>query len=196
MRNRSCTKASSGGVALACGAFLARSKHHHHLTAFEFGHSLDLSQLGQIVAHALKNAHAQLLVSHLTAAEPQRDFSLVALFQEAAQIAQLDLVVTFVGRGTEFDFLDLDDLLFGAGFGLPLLFLVLELAVVHQTADWRIRVGRDLDQIHVSLFGKTERIGELYDAQLFSVQTYQAHLGDTDLTVDAIGFFSGDVDNS
>ena len=47
-----------------------------------------------------------------------------------------------------------------------------------------------------ALLGKTERVGDLDDAQLFSVQTYQAHLGDADFTVDAIGFFSGDVESS
>jgi hypothetical protein len=46
------------------------------------------------------------------------------------------------------------------------------------------------------LLGKTECVGDLDDAELFSVQTYQAHLGDADFTVDAIGFFSGDVESS
>jgi hypothetical protein len=74
--------------------------------------------------------------------------------------------------------------------------LVLEFAVVHQTADRRLGVRRDFHQIHVVLLGKTERVGNLDDAELFSVQTYQAHLGDADFTVDAIGFFSGDVESS
>ena len=135
-------------------------------------------------------------MSHLAATEAQRDLGLVALFQEPAQITQLDLVIAFVGAGTELDFLDLDDLLLELGFVLPLLLLVLELAVVHQTADRGLGVGRDFHQIHVALLGKPERVGDLDDAELFSIQTYQTHLGDADFTVDAYAFFSGDVENS
>ena len=138
----------------------------------------------------------RFLVGHFTATEPQRHLGLVAFLEEAAQVAQLDLVVALVGGRTEFDFLDLDDLLLRTSFGLTLLLLVLELTVVHQTADRRLGVRRDFHQIHVALLGKTERVGDLDDAQLFSVQTYQAHLGDADFTVDAIGFFSGDVESS
>jgi hypothetical protein len=135
-------------------------------------------------------------VGHFTAAEAQRDLGLVAFFQEALEIAQLDLVIAFVGRGTELDFLDLDDLLLGTGLGLTLLFLVLELAVVHQAADGRFGIGRDFHQIHVILLGKPERVGDLDDAELFPIQTYQTHLGDADFTVDAYALFSGDVENS
>ncbi|MCJ9713086.1 hypothetical protein LWS69_28990 [Bordetella hinzii] len=43
---------------------------------------------------------------------------------------------------------------------------------------------------------KTESVGNLDDTKLLSVQTYQAHLGDADFTVDANAFFSGDVEDS
>ncbi|CFO05466.1 Uncharacterised protein [Bordetella pertussis] len=135
-------------------------------------------------------------MGHFPATEAQRDLGLVSLFEEAAQVTQLDLVVALVGRRAEFDFLDLDDLLLRPGLGLAFLFLVLELTVIHQAANRGIGIGRDLDQVHVALLGKTERIGNLDDAQLFSVQAYQTHLGDADFTVDAYGFFSGDVDDS
>ena len=72
-------------------------------------------------------------MGHFTATEPQRHLGLVAFLEEAAQVAQLDLVVALVGGRTEFDFLDLDDLLLRTSFGLTLLLLVLELTVVHQT---------------------------------------------------------------
>ena len=76
----------------------------------------------EIASHALEQPHAELLVRHLAAAEAQRDLGLVAFFEEADQVAQLDLVVALVGAGTELDFLDLDLLLLELGL-VPLLLL-------------------------------------------------------------------------
>jgi hypothetical protein len=46
------------------------------------------------------------------------------------------------------------------------------------------------------LLGQTKCVSNFDDTELFSVQTYQTHLGNTNFTVDAVSFFSGDVDNS
>src|SRR5690606_12103366 len=142
----------SGYIALLAG-FLAGRQHHYHLAAFELGHGLDQDQFAQIVAHSFEYAHTEFLVSHLAATKTQRDLCLVAILDETAQVAQFHLVVAFVGTRPELDFLDLDDLLAGTGFLLALLFLVLELAVVHQAADGGGGRGGDFDQIDVVLLG-------------------------------------------
>src|SRR5690606_4687709 len=107
---------SVGGFArLACWrSFFTRSQHHDHLASFQLGHGLDLAEFNQIVAYAFQYPHTQFLVSHFAATEAQGHLGFIAFLDEAAQIAQLDLIVAFVGTRTELDFLDLDDLLFGA----------------------------------------------------------------------------------
>jgi len=80
-------------------------------------------------------------VGHFAAAEPERHLDLVALFEEALHRAHLHLVIVVVDHRPEFDFLDLDDLLFLAGLGLLLLFLVLVLAEVEDLDDRRRGVG-------------------------------------------------------
>src|SRR3546814_7728449 len=78
------------------------------------------------------------------------------LFQELAHLAQLDLVVAFIGDRAELDLLDLD--LLGLLLGLVGLLLLVEpeLAEVHDLADRRIGVGLDLDQVEPGLFGQLQ----------------------------------------
>ena len=105
------------GLGLGCGMLratalparrLLRRQHHHHLPAFQPRKLLDHAVRLEIVPHALQQPHAEFLVRHLAPAEAQRDLRLVAFLEEADQVAQLDLVVAFVGAGPELDFLDLD----------------------------------------------------------------------------------------
>jgi len=76
-------------------------------------------------------------VRDLAAAKAKRDLALVTLFKEALDIAHLDVVVTIIGTGSEFDFLDLDDLLLGLRFGRLFLLDVFELAVIDQATHRR-----------------------------------------------------------
>jgi hypothetical protein len=163
-----------------------RSEHHDHLAPFHFRHLLDLTDFIEVRAQALEHTHTDFLVGHFAATETQRDFRLVAVFEEADEVAQLDVVIAVVGTGAELDFLDLDDLLLKLGLVLLLRFLVLELAVVHQTANRRDRLRSDFDQIHVLLFRHTERISELHNAERFVLDADQSHLGCCNLTVDAV----------
>src|SRR5688572_20955730 len=118
---------------------LLRRQHHHHLPPFEARELLDQADRVEILAHALEQPLAELLVRHLAAAEAQRHLRLVAFLQELDQLAELDLVVALVGAGAELDLLDLDLLLLELGLVRLLLLAVAELAVVHQLADRRVR---------------------------------------------------------
>jgi hypothetical protein len=142
---------------------------------------------------SLKHTHSQLLVRHFAAAETQRDFGLVSVFDETAQVAQLDLVIAFIGAGAEFHLLDLDDLLLGTCFLLALLFLVLELAIIHQAADRRRCIGGNLDQIYFVLLGQAQRLGGLDHPKLLAVNADQTDFRYADFTVDAMRFFGCDV---
>jgi hypothetical protein len=71
-----------------------------------------------------------------------------------------------------------------------LLFLVFELAVVHQATDGRYRRGRDLDEIYVGLFGHSKRFGQADDADRFILNAGEANLGGGNFTVDTVRFIS------
>nr|VUD29207.1 Uncharacterised protein [Raoultella sp. NCTC 9187] len=93
--------------------FLLRSEHHDHLAAFDLRwEGFDHCQFTQIVTDAVKHFHTDLLVSHLTTAETQRDLSFITLFQKANQAAEFYLVVAIIGTRSEFNFLNLDNFLF------------------------------------------------------------------------------------
>lgn len=92
--------------------FLLRSEHHDHLAAFDLRwEGFDHCQFLQIVFHAIKHFHTDLLVRHLTTAETQRDFGFITLFEKANQAAEFYLIVAFICTRTEFNFLNLDNFL-------------------------------------------------------------------------------------
>src|SRR5690606_33691521 len=119
---------------------LLRRDHHDHLPAFKARARFDHDVLAEVTLDPGGHLPAQLLVAHLAATEADVHLDLVAFLQEAAHVAQLDLVVALVGHRAELHFLDLD--LAGLLLGLVglLLHFELELAEVHDLADRRIRV--------------------------------------------------------
>jgi len=74
------------------------------------------------------------------------------------------------------------------------LLLILELAIVHQAANGRLRSRRDLDQVDVLFFCQTQRVEQLDDAERFSLNPGQPDFRCADLAVDAVRFLSSDVD--
>jgi len=67
-----------------------------------------------------------------------------------------------------------------------LLFLVLELAVVHDPADRRLGGRRDLDQIDTGFFSHLQRGTYIDDAQLFTFCTLETNLRNRDFFVEAM----------
>ena len=61
--------------------FLAwRRQHHNHLATFQLRHCLHLRLLSQLITHALKQLHTNILVRHLTTTITQSDFDFVTIF--------------------------------------------------------------------------------------------------------------------
>src|SRR5690606_18801473 len=96
-----------------------------------------------------------------------------------------DLVVMRVGAGAELDFLDLDDLLLLARLGLFLLLFVLELAEVHDLADRRHRVGRDLDEVEAKFLGHGHGPARRDHPDVLAVGAVEADRGGAGAFVDA-----------
>src|SRR5690349_20833839 len=120
------------------GSFLLGRDHHDHLAAFQSREALDDHLVHEVGLEALRHRQAELGVGHFTAAEADRDLDLVAFGDEATQVADLDLVVALVRRGTELELLDLLLLRLLARRVRLLLLLELELAEVHDPAHGRL----------------------------------------------------------
>src|SRR5690606_3273057 len=165
---------------------LLRRDHHDHLAAFQARPGLDHDVLAQVSLDARGHAAAELLVAHFAAAEADVDLDLVAFLQEAAHLAQLDLVVALVGHRTELDFLDLDLLRLLLGFVRALLRFEPELAEVHDLADRRIGVGLDLDQVQGLFFGHGNGFVARKHADHFAIRADHAHARYADVLIPAV----------
>src|SRR4029450_10909761 len=67
---------------------------------------------------------------------------------------------------------------------------VLVLAVIHDPADGRIRLGSDLDQVEIGFSGNGQGLGQGKNADLLAIRTDQPHLASADAVVDP-GFVVG-----
>src|SRR6266511_69809 len=181
--------AGCGAVALVGAArggdgALARREHRDHVPPVLAGRAVHLGELADVGGQPLQQAPPELGVGHLAAPEHDGDLDLVALAQEAFDVALLGGVVVLVDLGPHLHFLEDDQaLLAPALLGLDGL-LVLVLRVVHQLADRRPRHRRDLDQVEVELVGHPQGGDGVHDAELLPVGTHHPDLGGPDPVVD------------
>ena len=96
-----------------------------------------------------------------------------------------------VDHRAELDLLDLDDLLFLAGFGRFLLRLELVLAVIQDFGDGRDRIGGDLNEIKPGSLGKPNGGFGQDDTLVVAGGIDQLNLSGADLLVDARAAFFG-----
>ncbi len=85
----------------------------------------------------------------------------------------------------EFDFLDLDDLLFLPRFVLSLLRFILVLAVIENLTDRRRGIGRNLDKIEFSRNRAVKRVLYGYDTDIVAGMIDETDFFDVDLLVNA-----------
>ena len=121
---------------------------------------------------------------HFTAAETYGDFDSVAIVQELDCAFDLGIEVVGVDAGGHADFLDLDDLLVLFGFFFLFQLFKAEFAVVHDLADRRNSVRRNLDKVKVLFLGKRQSVGRGHNTKLAAVSSDHAKLLVADLLVD------------
>ena len=126
----------------------------------------------------------QFLVGHFAATEPQGDFNLVAVFQKLEHVAHFDFVVVAIGVRAELNLFDLDDLLLLTRLSFFLLSFVFEFAIVHDFADRRVRVWRNLDKVEPCFFCHFHGALWRYNACVFAVRPDQADIGPANAFVD------------
>ena len=168
--------------------FLFRRHDHDHLAAFHLGELLNLTVWFKILFQALKHPVPDILMCHLTSTETQGDLAFITIFQELDDVAELDVVVTFIGPWAELDFLDGNHFLLQLGFMGFFLLGIPELAIVHKTADRRTGSRGHLNDIDIRLLSQSECFPQGHDTNLLIVNADKADFLGGNLAVDAIGF--------
>ena len=153
--------------------------------AFHARHELDRAGVANVLDEAVDDGVAELAMRHLAAAEAQAGLYLVAFGEEPDGLVLLGLVVVFIHRDGELDFLDGDDLLLFAGGALALFLLVEKAAVVLDAADRRNGIGGDFHEIQSPLAGNLQRLKGRQNTQLFAVFVDYADLAGANPIVDA-----------
>jgi hypothetical protein len=161
-----------------------RGKENGHAAAFHFGFLLQDGGVARLLGKAQKQIASDLGVRHLAAAETHGDLDTVSVDQELLGIFELGIEVADVDAGRHTHLLDLDDVLILAGFLLALALLETELAVVHELANGRIGLRRDLHKIKTLFVGDRERLCGGHDAELLTRSADQANLAVTDILVE------------
>jgi hypothetical protein len=160
-----------------------RCEHTAQHTANEFRGLLGDRERHTSFNNLVHKLYADLLVGIFTAAILQGDLDLVALVNETLNLAQLVFKIARIGRGMEFDFLNLNNLLvFARLFTLNAL-LITELAIVHDFTDWRFCVRRHLYEIKSLCIGKALRLARCHNAEHLSCGIQQANGLDSNLEV-------------
>lgn len=161
------------------------SDQHDHLAAFHFRKVLYAACLFGVFGDTLQQFAAKVLVRHFATPETQSNFYFVAVLKELEDITHLNFVIVRVRVRAELDLFDLDDFLLFAGLGLALLGLVFELAKVHNLANRRVCVWRNLNKIQPGFFGQNHGAGGRYNAAIFAIGANQADFRGADVLVDA-----------
>src|SRR5256885_3528855 len=175
---------------------LLRGQHHDQLPPFHLRVLLHHRVRLEILLHPFDQPHAKFLMRHLPAAIAQSDLGLVAFIEELDQVAQLDLVVAFVGSGAKLYLFNVDLLLLELGFVGFFRLAVLEFAVVHQLAHGRLGKRSDFHQIDLGFLGHFQGLSNRHDADLLAGGPDQAHFGRIDLHVDTLRSLRADVASS
>ena len=152
------------------------SDQHNHLATFHLWKVLHATSFFGIFSNAFQQFPTQVLVGHFAATVTQCDLHLVAVFQEFVHIAHFHIVIIAVRIGTELNFFDFNDLLLLTGLSFFLLSLVFELTKIHDLADRRICVGRNLYQIKASICRHNHSAFRRHNARILAVRPDKADL--------------------
>src|SRR5207247_6938065 len=124
---------------------------------------------------------AYVLMRHSTPAEDTRDLDPVAFLEKSLRRSHLPMIIVIVDHWSELDLLDLDHLLFLAGFRGLLLRLVFIFAVIENLADRRGRIGGDLDEIEAGFPGLVQCDLELHGTKIVAGLIDQLDFANPDL---------------
>lgn len=146
---------------------------------------IGVSHLHEVLTNAFGQLETDFLVSHLTALELQLQAHLVAIGEEFLGMENLDEIIVRIDPDPEFELLELATFLSLGSLFLLLLLFVLELAVIDNLTNGRIRAGGDFDEVQSAIFRGTDGLPRGHDAHLLAgLSVNHAHFWCPDTVVD------------
>ena len=147
--------------------FFFRSDYHSHETPRHSRRHLHHSDFSHLFGNPLHQPEAEFWMGDLSTTEHDGHFNLVALLKKPQGVSDFDLKVVILSLGSHLDFFDIDTRRLLLGLCGTLARLVLVLAVIHDAADRRVRVGRNLHEIEPSLFRCKQSLADAHNTKHF-----------------------------
>ena len=147
------------------------SQEHDHLAAVQFSGTFDIRLFGASVGKTLHDIIAVLGMSHLTSSKTDGNLDLIAVRQELFRVLELGVKVMSIDIQGELNLLDLDGMLVFSRLFFTLRLFKAILAVVHDLADRRLRLGSYLDEVEILFVRDMLGVGSRHDAELSAVRS-------------------------
>lgn len=126
---------------------LNRIDEHRHRAPFHAGRLFNQSMRPQLLGQLIEEAASNVGMRHLSTTEENRQLDFVTAIKEPGGLATLRFKIVIVDLGPNSHLFEFNDVLVLPRFPLFAALLVPELAVIHEPADWRNRIWRDLNQV-------------------------------------------------
>lgn len=164
--------------------------HHHHLLAFKLRHRFGLAVIEQRLGKLKHLGFTLLLVNDGATAEKDFNLYLVAGLEKVDSVLKQEVEVVLTNLGTKADFLNHN--LGGVSLHLFLfLFLLIEkLLILNDFAYWRIRVGRDLNQIQTLIVSYLQCVADTENLWLHAFANQANHGGSDTIVNTMVRFFT------
>jgi len=167
---------------------LLRREDHDDAAALHLRVLFELGDIAQFLGQALDELETFVDVGVFAAAEDDAEDHLVLVGEELFRAVDLGHEVVFADFRAEPELLVLA--VVRVAFVLPLLLLVFEFAVIHDPANGRLLLRRDLDEVHADFAGACQGFNRFDDTEQGAVMSDDADRRDADLFVDPLAFLS------
>lgn len=174
---------TSTGRNKGLGWLIGWGKEHQHRVALHHRRLFDSSHIAHLLGDLLKKLPGNLLMGYLPATEAHSHPHFGPISQKLPRLIHLNGDIMIGDLGPNAKLLDLDLLLGLARLALALSALIHKLAIIQQTANWRIGPRRHLDEIQTSVVSQTLRLSSGIDAQLLASLINQPDFLGADLII-------------
>ena len=138
---------------------------------------------GDLVEKFPDHLETKFRMRHFASTEFQGDFDLHVLAQKVDPMLDFDREVVGIDLRTKLDFLNARGVLVFLGFLVAFGLFVSVLAEIDQTADGRIRVGGDLNQVNAISASHGQRVTQAEDPELFAINPDDPNFAGTNFPV-------------
>lgn len=162
-------------------------KHDEHVHTLEFWPDLNNSCFGKILLEPLKQHDSEFLMCDLSSSKMNGCLHLVAVMKYPHRVVFLELIIVLVGAWAELNFLDGNKSLLLLRLFLLLFLLILPFAEVDNSANRRLSLRRNLDEIQTLTASNLYRLLRRHYSELRALVVDDANLTHSNTLVHADG---------